>query len=176
MDAPRPIHIRTEHPGDAASIRRVIESAFKSRTEADIVDQLRAHNRVAISLVAPVRGAIVGHVLLIDVKIEGAPRRPRGAGVAPLTVRPTFQRRGVGAALMHAALDHVRDAGYGFVVLLGDPAYYRRFGFRTASSLGLECEFEAPDEAFMAIEVTPGALAGVSGVVRYPPEFAATVT
>jgi putative acetyltransferase len=57
------------------------------------------------------------------------------------------------------------------MVLLGDPGYYRRFGFRTASTLGLACEFEAPEEAFLALELAPGALAGASGLVRYEPEF-----
>ena len=74
--------------------------------------------------------------------------------------------------LVRAALERAREAGYGFVVLLGDPAYYRRFGFRTGATLGLACGFAAPEEAFMAIELAPGALAGVTGTVRYLPEFA----
>jgi len=172
MDAPRPILIRDEHAGDAAGVRRVLEAAFKGRTEADLVDRLRAHGKFAISLVATQGRAMAGHVLLTDVAIVGNGLVPRGAGLAPLAVRPAFQRRGIGGMLVRAALERARGAGYGFVCLLGDPAYYGRFGFRTASSLGLACEFVAPEEAFLALELAPGALAGVSGTVRYLPEFA----
>jgi putative acetyltransferase len=169
--APRPIEIRDERADDVAAIRRVIESAFKGRIEADVVDSARAQGRVAISLVGTAGDSIVGHVLLTEVEIISADPAPRGVGLAPLAVRPVFQRRGIGGALMAAALARARDAGYAFMVLLGDPAYYRRFGFRAASSLGLYCEFDAPDEAFMALELTPGALTNVSGTVRYAPEF-----
>lgn len=171
MDAPRPIAIREELPADVAPIRRVIRAAFKNGMEAEIVDRLRAKEAFAVSLVAVQRGAVVGHVLLTDVTVSGSGLVPRGAGLAPLAVRPTFQRRGIGAALMRAALERAAQAGYGFVCLLGDPAYYRRFGFRPAAAFGLACEFDAPAEAFMAIELAPGALAGVSGTVRYLPEF-----
>ena len=172
MDAPRPISIRDEQPGDAAAIHRVIAAAFKSRTEAELVDKLRANNRFTLSLVAVQGGAVVGHVLLTDVAVAGHGLVPRGAGLAPLAVRPTFQGRGIGALLMRAALERASRSGYGFVCLLGDPAYYRRFGLRPAATLGLVSEFDAPPEAFLAIELAPGALAGVSGTVRYLPEFA----
>jgi putative acetyltransferase len=171
MEPPRPIVIREEQPADAAPIHRVIAAAFKSRTEADLVDRLRAQGKFAVSLVAVQRGAVVGHVLLTDVAVSGNGLVPRGAGLAPLAVRPTFQRRGIGATLMRAALERAARAGYGFVCLLGDPSYYGRFGFRTAATFGLACQFDAPAEAFMAVELAPGALAGVSGTVRYLPEF-----
>jgi putative acetyltransferase len=172
MDAPRPISIRDERPGDAAAIHRVIAAAFKSRAEADLVDKLRANGRFVLSLVAVQGGAVVGHVLLTDVAVVGQGLVPRGAGLAPLAVRPTFQRRGIGAMLVRAVLQRARQVGYGFVCLVGDPTYYRRFGFRPAATLGLAAEFDAPPEAFLAIELAPGALAGVSGTVRYAPEFA----
>jgi putative acetyltransferase len=171
MDAPRPISIREEQPGDAAAIHRVVAAAFKSRAEADLVDKLRANGRFAVSLVAVHGGAVVGHVLLTDVTVAGRGLVPRGAGLAPLAVRPTFQRRGIGSMLVRAALERALRAGYGFVCLLGDPAYYRRFGFHPAAALGLASEFDAPPEAFLAIELAPGALGGVSGTVRYLPEF-----
>src|SRR3990172_1255787 len=172
MDAPRPISIRDEQPGDAAAIHRVIAAAFKGRAEAELVDKLRANDRFALSRVAGRGGAVVGHVLLTDVTVAGHGLVPRGAGLAPLAVRPTFQRRGIGAMLVRAALERALRAGYGFVCLLGDPAYYRRFGLRPAATLGLVSEFDAPPEAFLAIELAPGALAGVAGTVRYLPAFA----
>jgi putative acetyltransferase len=173
MDAPRPISVRDEQPGDAGAIHRVIAAAFKSRAEAELVDKLRANRRFAVSLVAVQGGAVVGHVLLTDVTVAGHGPVPRGAGLAPLAVRPTFQGRGIGAMLVRAVLERALRGGYGFVCLLGDPAYYLRFGLRPAAALGLVSEFDAPPEAFLAIELAPGALAGVSGTVRYLPEFAA---
>jgi len=173
--APRAAAVRAEEPGDARAIRRVVVAAFKGQLEADLVDTLRRHGKVSASLVATFGHAIVGHVLLSDVALHGPGLSPRGAGLAPLAVRPALQRRGIGTALMRAALAGAREAGYGFVVLLGDPAYYRRFGFRTATTLGLACEFDAPEEAFMALELAPGALSGAGGLVRYEPEFDAAL-
>jgi putative acetyltransferase len=174
-DAPRSVSVRAEAPHDARAVRRVIVAAFKGHLEADLVDTLRRHGKVGASLVATMGHAIVGHVLLSDVTLHGPGLAPRGAGLAPLAVRPALQRRGIGSTLMRTAIAGARDAGYGFMVLLGDPAYYRRFGFRTAATLGLACEFEAPEEAFMALELAPGALAGASGLVRYEPEFDAAL-
>ena len=172
MDAPRPFEIRAERPGDVAAVRRVVEAAFKGKAEADLVDTLRAAGKFSVALVAAQGRTVAGFCLLTDVEIAGNGLKPRGAGLAPLAVRPTFQRRGIGRMLVRAALERAREAGYGFVCLLGDPRYYRRFGFRAGGTLGLACEFAAPAEAFMAIELAPGALAGVTGTVRYSPEFA----
>lgn len=174
-DLPREVTVRAEAPSDARAIRRVIVAAFKGQLEADLVDTLRRHGKVSASLVATLGHAVVGHVLLSDVALHGPGLSPRGVGVAPLAVRPVLQRRGIGAALMRAAIAGAREAGYGFVVLLGDPGYYRRFGFRTAATLGLACEYEAPAEAFMALELAPGALAGAGGLVRYEAEFDAAL-
>lgn len=173
MDAPRPLEIRDETPADARAVRQVIVAAFKGALEADLVERMRARRRVALALVATLGNAIAGHVMLTDVQLRGPGLTPRGAGLAPLAVRPAMQRRGVGAALARAAIARARDAGYGFMVVLGDPAYYRRFGFVAGATLGLACELDAPPEAFMALELMPGALAGASGVVCYDKEFAA---
>ena len=171
IQAWRELAIRVEEPHDARAVRRVIIAAFKGHLEADLVDTLRRHGKIAASLVATMGHSIVGHALLTDVTLHGPGLAPRGAGLAPLAVRPLLQRRGIGAQLMRAAIGAAKDAGYGFMVLLGDPAYYRRFGFRAAATLGLTCEFDAPAEAFMALELAPGAFAGASGIVRYEPEF-----
>jgi putative acetyltransferase len=171
-DAPRPFEIRAERAGDVQAVRRVVEAAFKGKVEADLVDALRAGGKFSVALVAAQGRAVAGFCLLTDVEVKGNGLKPRGAGLAPLAVRPTFQRRGIGGMLVRAALERARDAGYGYVVLLGDPQYYRRFGFRAGATLGLACGFAAPEEAFMVIELAPGALAGVSGIVRYLPEFA----
>lgn len=161
--------IRREQPEDAPSIRRVHEAAFESSTEASIVERLRAAGAVSLSLVAEQDAELVGHILFSPVTIEGVP--VRAVGLAPMAVGPAAQRRGVGSRLVRAALEELRDRGYEIVVVVGHPAYYPRFGFVRASELGLRWEHSCPDEAFMALELRPGALAGRSGLVRYRPEL-----
>ncbi len=91
--------------------------------------------------------------------------------LAPLAVRPQFQRRGIGTRLVVSALDEMRRMDQVAVVVLGDPAYYSRFGFVPASSFGIRSTFAAPREAFQAIELKAGGLAGSAGLCHYAPEF-----
>ncbi|MBI3098214.1 MAG: N-acetyltransferase [Planctomycetes bacterium] len=91
--------------------------------------------------------------------------------LAPMAVRPGFQRRGIGSDLVRAGLDRASALGHRIVIVLGHPEYYPRFGFRPARPLGIEPPFLVRDEVFMALELFPGALDGVRGTVRYPPVF-----
>ena len=100
--------------------------------------------------------------------VRGARANGQGVGLAPLAVRPEWQRRGVGAQLVRAGVTACECAGVGFIVLLGEPEYYRRFGFLKASLIGLDNEYGA-DDAFMALELFPQAV--VAAMVRYAPEF-----
>lgn len=143
-------------------------AAFPSDAEARLVDALRAARRAALSLVAEHDGQVVGHVLFSPVKSN----RGRGLGLAPLAVLPRHQRQGIGAALIRAGIEACRAGGYDYAVVLGDPGYYRRFGFRRALDLGLQNEYGAQDE-FMVLELRLGGLAGVTGLVKYCREFAA---
>jgi len=93
-----------------------------------------------------------------------------GLGLGPLAVLPKFQRTGIGSRLMRAGLEHVRRLDYGFVVLLGDPAFYSRFGFRPGHTFGLSSDYGDGDE-FQVLKLYPGALADVRGRVKYIPEF-----
>jgi putative acetyltransferase len=127
--------------------------------------------RLRISEVAESGRAIVGHVALSAVSVAGA---VDGMGLAPLGVRPDFQRRGVGAALVRAGLETCRRAGIGFVVVLGEPAYYGRFGFAAAAGWGLADEYGG-GAAFQALELRPGAIPRGAGLVRYAPEFGALI-
>jgi putative acetyltransferase len=93
------------------------------------------------------------------------------AGLGPMAVRPAWQRQGIGSQLVREGLEECWRSGYEAVVVLGHPEYYPRFGFVPASRFGLRCEFEAPDEAFMALELRSGVLSAGGGVVRYASEF-----
>ena len=136
------------------------------------MNALRAAGKAVVSLVAEASATVVGHVLFSPVTVEPSPGSCLGVGLAPLAVRPALQRRGIGARLVESGLAACRRAGFGFVVVLGGPRYYRRFGFRRALAGGMRNEYGA-DEEFMVLKLQPGALIGASGVVRYGPEFAA---
>jgi putative acetyltransferase len=88
-----------------------------------------------------------------------------------MAVVPAQQRTGLGSALVRAGLEQCRKLGFGAVVVLGHPDYYPRFGFSPAARFGIGCEYEAPQEAFMAIELQPGYLKGASGKVEYHAAF-----
>ena len=137
------IWVRTERAGDAAAIRTVHERAFGRADEADIVDALRAAGGALGSLVGVRTGQVVGHVAFSPVRLEGSATELSGVGLAPLAVAPEFQRKGVGAQLVFAGIGFLKAAGHDVLFVLGDPAYYERFGFRTACEVGFRWEGEA---------------------------------
>jgi putative acetyltransferase len=92
-------------------------------------------------------------------------------GLAPLAVSPQLQNQGIGSRLVRDGLQACVRDGCHAVVVVGHPAFYPRFGFRPGSSYGLRCEYPVADDVFMAVELVPGALAGVNGLVRYVSEF-----
>jgi putative acetyltransferase len=132
------LDIRAERPADAVAISELTTSAFKntahgSGTEALIVERLRAAEVLAVSLVAAEDSDIVGHVACSPVTID--PDQGRWYGLGPVSVRPDRQRLGIGQALVRAALDNLRSLRAAGCVLLGDPAYYQRFGFVSEAAL-----------------------------------------
>jgi putative acetyltransferase len=166
-----PTTVRAERPGDAAAIRRVNQEAFGRASEADLVDALRAHGRVSLSLVAERDGAIVGHILFSPVRIDSGRESTAALGLAPMAVLPAHRRVGIGSALVRTGLGECRHAGHGCIVVLGHPKYYPRFGFVPASRHGLAWEHPAPDEAFMVLPLREGGIPAEGGLVRYAPEF-----
>jgi putative acetyltransferase len=160
--------IRSEQPRDVAAIQAVHSAAFPTVLEAQLVDALRAAGRLTVSLVAEEGGRIVGHVAFSPVTIAAA---ADGLGLGPVAVLPEFQRRGIGGGLITCGLAAAERLGTGFVVVLGEPAYYGRFGFRPAAEWELRDEYGG-GPAFQAMELRPGALAHISGLVCYAPEFA----
>ena len=168
--------VRREQPGDEAQIYNVNLRAFGRVAEPEVVDMLRKTCPEGVSLVAEEGGRIVGHILFTPAVIEGDGRSVIGAGLAPLAVVPEFQRQGVGSALVEAGLEEMKRAGQPFVVLVGHPNYYPRFGFVRASQYGIRSEYEeVPDEASMIIVFDEGKLQGITGVAHERPEFAAAM-
>jgi putative acetyltransferase len=92
-------------------------------------------------------------------------------GLAPMAVEPEHQRKGIGSALVRAGVEQCKKLGCGAVVVLGHPEYYPRFGFAPSASFGISCEYDVPEEVFMAIELQPGFLDGVPGKVKYHASF-----
>lgn len=168
------VHCRPETPSDVAAIHEVVRQAFGQDEEALLVDALRAGGHAPVSWVAEIEGSIVGHVMFSHLGIDpsGADANGRATAalaLAPLSVAPAFQRQGVGTALTRAALDECRRQGHRIVVVLGHPEYYPRFGFRPEPAEAFEAPFSGP--SLMALELVPGALAGVRGKLRYAEPF-----
>ena len=163
--------IRPETPEDVDSIRYVNEQAFGQENESKLIEKLRNHGVLTISLVAVQDGEIVGHIAFSPVVIESGLSSFEAIALAPMVVLPTYQRKGIGSQMVRAGLEECRRIGHEIIVVLGHPDYYPRFGFVLAGTKGIDCEFEVPDEAWMVLELREGALAGRSGTVKYQPEF-----
>jgi len=165
--------LRPETPDDLPGIRLVNESGFRTKAEADLVDLCRQHGKIALSLAAILEGQVVGHILFTPVTLDPLHPGWRGLGLGPIAILPEYQRTGIGSRLIRAGLEHVRRLDYGFAVLLGDPAYYSRFGFTHGRTFGLSSDYGDEDE-FQVLELHPGVLAGLRGRVKYLPEFEET--
>jgi putative acetyltransferase len=173
---PEPFLLRTETPADRAGIDRVLRRAFGGSNAAILVERLRAEGGYdpGLSWVAcEERPAprIVGHVLFSPIAIvRGGPPAPALA-LAPLGVAPDRQRRGVGTALVRRGLAEARRRGHAIVLVLGDPGYYSRFGFRLAVRWRIRPPRSSWTGAFQALGLHPGALETARGEARYPAAF-----
>jgi len=162
--------IRPEQEGDAAAIEAVTMAAFANaphsdQTEQFIVRELRHAGALSISLVAEREGRIIGHVAVSPVQVGDGSKGWYGLG--PISVAPAAQGQGIGSRLMTAALQGLRDIGAEGCVLLGEPAFYARFGFEAAGRLELP---GVPPEYFQALAFREST---AHGIVRYHPAFEA---
>jgi putative acetyltransferase len=168
------IIIREERPEDAEAIGRVNNGAFGQPAEAEIVDKLREVCENLLSLVAVQEEEVVGHILFSPATIEGEGTafEVLGMGLAPMAVLPKCQGQGIGSLLIHNGIKMLRERGCPFIIVLGYPEYYPRFGFERASRYGIHSQWsEVPDEAFMILILNKTAMVGASGIARYRKEF-----
>jgi putative acetyltransferase len=166
------IDIRAETVADLDAIRYINRLAFGQDDEARLVDALREGGCVRLSLVAEQSGQVVGHILFSDLPIITEAGTIPGLALAPMAVLPEFQRRGIGSELVRKGLGECRQRGHRIVVVLGHPHFYPRFGFSSELASALASPFGGGD-SWMALELVPGALAGVTGRVVYAPPFGA---
>jgi putative acetyltransferase len=163
--------IREETPADVEAIREVNIQAFRRKAESRLVDLLRAHNHSLISLVAVCGDEIAGHVMFSPIAVEKSFEGFRSAGLGPLAVRREFQNNGIGSKLVKSGIEECRRRGYDAIFVLGNPDFWRRFGFAQASNYGLTSEYNA-EYSFLVLELKAGTLAKTNGLVRYSTEFA----
>src|SRR5690625_1353713 len=171
------ITVRQEIKADYNITEKIVKEAFATlefsdKTEHKLVARIR--NSAAfipeLSLVA-IDTAIVGDILLSEIKIMDDNQSVASLALAPVSVLPDKQNKGIGKQLIHEALKKAKELGYKSVIVMGHEAYYPKFGFKPASSWGIKAPFEVPDASFMAIELEDDALANISGVVQYPSVF-----
>lgn len=166
------ISVRLEKSEDIPQVRTVNSEAFGQPTEANIVDKLRQACSDALFLIAEEDGKIVGHITFTPVVIDNQKAKVEGMGLAPMAVLPSRQRQGIGSKLVRRGLDILQDRGCPYVIVLGHPEYYPRFGFKPASKYNIRCQWERiPDEAFMILVFDQSTLRNVSGVAMYRDEF-----
>jgi putative acetyltransferase len=159
------LNIRPERPGDAAAVRALLDAAFGGDTESRVVEQLRADGDFVLSLVAESGDGIAGYAGFPRLVLRLDERNVPVAGLAPVGVSPPLQRRGIGGALIRDGLARLKDRAERLVFVLGDPAYYGRFGFTVVE--GFVSRYAGPYfQVLMLASDAPKA-----GRVSYPRAF-----
>ncbi len=167
------IVIRPETENDYPLIAHINNLAFEQNNEGLLIEKLRDTPDFIseLSLVAEYRDEILGHILFHPILINDGKSQYPSLALAPMCVRPDFQKKGIGGKLVKEGLKRAKKLGYDSVIVLGHPKYYPKFGFIKASKFGIRAPFDVPDEAFLALELVEGALKEVKGVVEYPAPF-----
>ena len=166
------IQIRQETPQDLQAIRTVNELAFNQATEGAIVDKIRNNCNNTLSLVASNNGDVIGHIFFSPVSINNKGKVVEGMGLAPMAVLPDFQNQGVGSLLVNKGIEILSNSGCPFIIVLGHPGYYPRFGFESASTYNITCQWQGvPDEAFMILILNKDKQDDMQGVAYYRNEF-----
>ena len=167
-----PVDIRSEIPSDILIIYETTKAAFGRRSEADLIDLLRADDALMLSQVAVLNDEIVGHAGYSLATVTDGEIVHRFPALGPIAVAPPHQRKGIGSALVRAGMQAMREMDYGLMFLVGHTSYYPRFGFQPAAPLGFTSDYVKPDgphEHFMVAvldERLPGTVGGHVGFHR----------
>jgi predicted N-acetyltransferase YhbS len=167
------IIIRSEVEEDYEEITKVHDRAFNQTNEGKIVENLRKTPSYIseLSLVAEYEKKIVGHIFFYPIKINTDKRKCDSLALAPMSVHPDYQNKGIGSKLVEKGLTTAKKLGFKSAIVLGHSKYYPRFGFKRASKWGICAPFDVPDDVFLAIELERNGLHNCSGTVDYPKEF-----
>ncbi len=165
------INIRPETLTDYPAIAQVNTLAFGQNNEAKLVERIRHSHRYIpeLSLVAEIEGMVVGHILFSYIELAKE-QTLQVLGLAPLAIRPEFQKQGIGSALIKAGLEIAETKKEAIVIVLGHPEFYTRFGFQTSVLYGIESPFPVPEEFFM-VKPLQSYQERYQGKVVYPPAF-----
>ena len=166
--------IRPEEPQDRAAIYELNVLAYGRDDEAKLVEDLRQGHHAKMSLVVDAGGTIVAHIMFSAVQIMTDAGPMQALALAPLAVHPSQQQHGIGSTPVKDGLYLVAQHHHRVVLVVGDPDFYGRFGFSAELTKNLKCKFAG--ENFLALELKPGALKGVEGMVMYPPPFSGPLT
>ncbi|MBY0495707.1 MAG: N-acetyltransferase [Cyanobacteria bacterium] len=161
------IEIRDEQRDDVDAVRDVNRQAFGHEQEGRIIDALRERGGVVLSLVAVTNGTIVGHIMFSPATVGPV----LGAALGPMAVAPGNQRKGIGTQLVARGVEQLRNRGCPFIVVIGHPAFYARFGFQSAPAQALTCAWDVPAAAFMVNVLHPDSAGRLQGSVEYRTEF-----
>lgn len=167
------LHLRSASPTDDAGIREVIQAAFAGKPGLEVADLAASLTKdptaaPMVSLVALADDRVVGQVLFTRVRIEGHGADVAASILAPLSVHPDFQDRGIGGRLIERGLKELKEAGQDLVFVLGHPGYYPRYGFIPAGVRGFSAPYPIPDrnaDAWMVQALQPGIMPRVQGRV-----------
>jgi len=170
--------IRKEKIEDFQSVFTLNKEAFKNEQYSDhkeqfLVERLRKSDAFIpeLSIVAVIDNKVVGYILLTKLKIINDKNTFDSLALAPVSVLPKYQGKGIGASLINQAHKKAKILGYKSIVLLGHEKYYPKFGYQRADKFGITLPFDLPLENCMAIELTKDGLKGINGTVEYPKEF-----
>lgn len=170
--------IRTEEKEDYKFTEEVVKNAFANETYSDqsehrLVANLRHSDAFVpdLSLVAMDKNKMIGHILLTKIVIVNDEKNTESLALAPISVLPDYQNKGVGRSLIQKSLEIAKKLNFGSVKVMGHAEYYPKFGFKQASNWGIQAPFDVPDELLMAIELKKNALDEASGIIQYSSAF-----
>jgi predicted N-acetyltransferase YhbS len=172
------IKLRQENKNDFESVFQLIEKAFEKEEYSDhkeqfLVERLRKSEAFIpeLSIVAEVDNKIVGHILFTKLKVVNESDSFESLALAPVSVLPEFQGKGIGSKLILYGHEIAKGLGYKSVILLGHQDYYPRFGYELCEKYNIKMPFDVPPENYMVIALTEDGLKDVSGEVVYPKAF-----